>query len=368
MSSNEIPVKPRRKDLEVQIPQSLEDSKYNEGQRKTFNANFNSKRYLNRGRNEDRSSKIKQYEIRTIATDDPVKQKINRNYIKQENDKLIKANAEIIYKFNELEELSVKKITKLREKVSNLRKCNEEINTENIFLRDQSQGLFSAIEDLKLQLELSKRCQSCQEYQLSVENLLSQQNKLKNENKELTEDLNVLKTVVYRLNAQLERYQEKLRKVNIKVSQNIISNQKQSLEDISTVENEDKNFLSEIHHGHTHTPISWGKVNVHTLGPLLDAQQDSINEKELLIKNYERELSNFTGKLKEVITENELLHKSLMEDDESSCKLKVELSSLKNELKTAKEENDILIRKCNIKQDKLEEVLKCYELKGSVRS
>ena len=70
--------------------------------------------------------------------------------------------------------------------------------------------------------------------------------------------------------------------------------------------------------------------------------------------------------MKQVLKENEFLHKNLTEDVDCSSKLKEEVKNLKQELKTLKEQNDVLIKKCALKQDKLEEVLKCYEYKGRV--
>lgn len=128
----------------------------------------------------------------------------------------------------------------------------------------------------------------------------------------------------------------------------------------------DSEIFSGAHRDHHHTPISWGPVHTHTLGPLLDAYQDTIAEKDCIIRDYETEISNFTGKLKEIIEENDILHKKLTEDENCSSKLKVQLNDIKRELKTCKEQNDILIKKCALKQDKIEEVLKCYEAKGLV--
>lgn len=76
-------------------------------------------------------------------------------------------------------------------------------------------------------------------------------------------------------------------------------------------------------------------------------------------------MSNFTGKLKEIIKENETLHKRLTEDNECSKKLIEELGQVKVELKSAREQNDILIKKCALKQDKADEIMKCYEMKGT---
>ncbi|KAK5647780.1 hypothetical protein RI129_002672 [Pyrocoelia pectoralis] len=172
----------------------------------------------------------------------------------------------------------------------------------------------------------------------------------------------MLKNVVYRLNVQLERYQEKVRKYRIS-TKSIHSNQIAEVTNLELITNETISTLPENHKDHPHTPLSWGSVNSHTLGPLLDAYQESVDEKDEIIQNYELELSNFTGKLQTVIAENEALHKRLTEDDDCSAKLVIELDKVKSNLKNAKSENDLLIKKCALKQDKLQEVLQCYEQK-----
>lgn len=133
---------------------------------------------------------------------------------------------------------------------------------------------------------------------------------------------------------------------------------------LDNYENDPKQIISEVHKTHKHTPMSWGHVNSHTLGPLLDAYEDNIKEKDEIIKNYEKELCNFTGKLREIMDENEDLYFKLKEDESCSSKLAVELESVKTELLITKQDNDALIKKCALKQDKLEEILKVYEAKG----
>ncbi|RZB38643.1 Cep89 -like, partial [Asbolus verrucosus] len=354
MSTDDVPLKPRRKKLEVPIHKTGEGKSNNETTKKTYSANFHSKRY--RQRNEDKSPKKNTNETDTIT------HKVSRKYLSKENARLSKENEEIVTKFNELEDLSLRKILKLKEKIASLQNINEEINKENSYLKGHSQELLATLEDLKIQLEISRHCKSCEEFQRSLQKYVEENNLLRNAKKELEEDVNMLKTVVYRLNVQMERYQEKLRTLNIKPTQTGPPPQNQSLENIPVVDSQDPNIF-ESHRDHSHTPISWGRVNIHTLGPLLDAYQDTINEKDEIIESYETEISNFTGKLKEVIRENEELHKSLTEDVTCSSKLKVEVESLRKELKDLKDHNDVLIKKCALKQDKLEEVLKCYEFK-----
>lgn len=163
------------------------------------------------------------------------------------------------------------------------------------------------------------------------------------------------KSCFLRLNLQLERYQETLRQTN--PNRSSATTQKLSAE----TEND---IFTEEHQNHSHVPVSWGKVNSHTLAPLLNAYEETISEKNGLLENYELEFAKFSCKLKEIARENEILHTRLTEDKRCSKKLCEELDAIKTELKAAKEQNDVLIKKCALKQDKVEEVLKCYERKG----
>lgn len=158
------------------------------------------------------------------------------------------------------------------------------------------------------------------------------------------------------LNLQLERYQETLRQSN--PDRTAIVPQKFTTEPSNDI-------FTEEHQNHSHIPVSWGKVNSHTLAPLLNAYEDTISEKNDLLEKYELEFAKFSYKLKEITKENEALHSRLTEDKTCSKKLYEELDAIKTELKSAKEQNDVLIKKCALKQDKVEEILKCYERKGN---
>lgn len=75
-------------------------------------------------------------------------------------------------------------------------------------------------------------------------------------------------------------------------------------------------------------------------------------------------LFSFLGKMKNVLEENEELIVKLSEDEGCSAKLRVEMEKIKSELFTTKQQNDSLIKKCALKQDKVEEILKVYESRG----
>lgn len=117
--------------------------------------------------------------------------------------------------------------------------------------------------------------------------------KLKTENLQLNEDVSLLKVLIYKLNVEIERYQDKLRQINqhIDVDDKSVN---QATENKSVFE-------------------SWRNVNSHVLAPLLDAYRENIEEKENLIKQYRHEIDHFGGRCKDVVAENNEYRKKVDE-------------------------------------------------------
>ncbi|KAJ8979230.1 hypothetical protein NQ317_019082 [Molorchus minor] len=363
MPTHDTPIKSRRKNVEVPIHRTHGIS--HESRKKTFSANFNSRKCKNKdiARDDPNFNAPVHAEVVVEIPESDWSIKNSKKLLAKEIIRLGDENKELYSKFNELEELSVKKITKLRDKIHVLQNTNSEIDKENAYLKEQYQGLLGHYEEVRKELEGSRVCKTCQEFKVSLEKYSADNNLLRISNKELSQDLEMLKTVVYRLNVQLERYQGIVRNSNMKIPKSILSHADEYTDEADRNENISRNILSEVHHNHSHTPIAWGSANTHTLGPLLDAYDDTIKEKEEIITSYELEMSNFTGRLKEIIEENEVLHEKLTEDEGCSVKLLAELENLRKELKSTRDQNDLLIKKCALKQDKVEEILKVYENK-----
>ncbi|CAH2012266.1 unnamed protein product [Acanthoscelides obtectus] len=345
-SSADIPPKPRRRKHETPVKPT----------RKSFSANFHSKYYQNQQHGDaERPPDLQDSDTRS--------ERVSKKHLKRENARLKSENQQLVSKFQELEELSVNKILRLKEKIGNIQVDNAELNKQNSELRLQYESLVMVNDDLRHQLELRKVCKKCGDLQSILNTYKADNHLLRKVNKELNEDLEMTKTVIYRLNVQLERYQEVLRNNNL-IAPKLNFKETSKPENLDGLpESTSDEILSEVHRTHKHTPISWGSVNTHTLGPLLDAYEDTIKEKDEIIQNYEVEFSNFTGRLKEIVAENERLHERLTQDVGCSTKLKEEVVNLKNELQMMKNENDALIKKCALKQDKIEEILKTYEAK-----
>lgn len=199
---NDVPsVKPRRT-KKVDVPSVHRTPHHhhhhqNDGDgdhHKTYSANFNSKRHHAKSDQLQTSTKT------VDGIDDKIShhQTISRKYLCKENVRLAKENDEITMKFTELEELSVRKITKLREKIAAVENKNQAILSENDYIKQQYEELSGGYNRLKGELELSKHCRNCDVLSATLERLGSEMDLVKQQNKELEEDLNMLKTVVFR--------------------------------------------------------------------------------------------------------------------------------------------------------------------------
>lgn len=188
MSSHEVPAKPRRQKPDVPIHRNAEHS---EKHKKTFSANFNSKG--------SRPSLAHPHHTEIIVElPDSGRHKPRRRYLMNENVRLRSENEELLEKYHELEDLSVRKITKLKEKIGGLQLANAEVNQHNAELKLQCESLLISYEDLTKQLELKAVCHNCRQLKATIDALTKDNNSLKSKNNELIVDLNMLKTVVYR--------------------------------------------------------------------------------------------------------------------------------------------------------------------------
>lgn len=136
--------------------------------------------------------------------------------------------------------------------------------------------------------------ESLQKMEKTNSNLVTFNQRFKTENVQLNEDVLLLKNVIYRLNTELERYQDRLRESGQSVLSKNITDilDSKSLADDKVLE-------------------SWGSVNTHVLGPLLDAYQESLLEKQELINKYEADIADLSARCKEVIGENECMQNEI---------------------------------------------------------
>lgn len=175
-------------------------------------------------------------------------------------------------------------IDKLIRRVTTLQSLNNQFASEH--------------EKLQKQLyNLEKQCETFEEQQrsfVSNEQILKEEQELLfDENQGLQSDIKMMKMLIYRLNVQLERYQEVLRKKNISISDGSVN-----ISHISSCSIKQRQ-------------INWGSMGSNLLAPLLNAYQETVNEKSELIQQYEIELNEITGRIKDLIKENDRLHEEM---------------------------------------------------------
>lgn len=230
-----------------------------------------------------------------------------------------------------------------------------------------------AVENAELQRKLQTRidCTECTAKQRHYDDKLqSIQCDYDQENRQLCDDIKMMKSLVYRLNVQLERYQAMLRAANAPDAA------------IGRIDFDGKD-------------LNWGPVNAHTLSPLLHAYTEIIDEKNDLVQQYENEVCHFTGRLKSIVEENDTLQRQMdamkmateawMVDKTrlnaqttifryAFCLLNVlfvgffkDCNLFLSLLRIRSNKAEVQTKRADVAKDKLVEVLRCYEQKIQVQ-
>lgn len=225
-----------------------------------------------------------------------------------------------------------KRLTELHNFNNQFAEENERLQSDVVTLKANQATLVRTIEQLE-----SRECETCtetiQERDLLCEDLRSLEN-----------DVNMMKTLVFRLNVQIERYQDKLR------------NGQRDDDVDTTVRAEDVEERT------------WGTVNTHVLAPLLNSYEEMIHEKDDLIKEHESEMNKFTGKLKEIIEENAKLQKDMQDLRFGKDNWKEERIKLEAQLEVCRSKAEVQSKRADVAKEKLVEVLRVYEQKIQAQS
>lgn len=228
-------------------------------------------------------------------------------------------------------------ISKLIEKITTLFECNNQFAIQNEKLQREYQQIqqnLKALESIQ-----PKSCENCAAHENNREAFLKEHGDLKN-------DLKMMKILVYRLNVQVERYQD------------VIRESKGLTSDIPKIDFVDSSY------GGAKDNLNWGPVNSHTLGPLLNAYEETIAEKNDLVQQFEREMIDFTGKLKKVMEENETLHKDMENIKSTQSNWFSERAKMQAQIDVFKNKAEVQGKRADLAKEKLIEVLKCYEQKS----
>lgn len=225
---------------------------------------------------------------------------------------------------------------KLLQRLATVHKFNEQFAEENQRLLNDSKCLEQGIAALQRQI---LNCEKCQRLDHEL-------NKRVDENKVLAADVDMMKTLVYRLNVQIERYQDCMRlkeasEENCKTA--ITSNPTQNMSSISQWQLE--------------------PLRTHTLAPLLQSYDEMLRDKEDLIQQYTQEFEHFTGELKRVLEENNRLQLEVENLKRDGGNWREERARLQAQLDICRQKADSQTRKTDLAKEKLVEVMHCYEQK-----
>ncbi|ALC41174.1 CG8214 [Drosophila busckii] len=224
---------------------------------------------------------------------------------------------------NALLQAKDEQLEQLLQRLAMLHKYNEQFAKENEQLRQQSTQLERRLAQTQQQLD---SCASCEQ--------LKQQLQLREEQRlELHNDVDMLKTLVFRLNVQIESYQDQRR-----------SGEQQPEPAPSTV-----------------PEWSSGKLPTHTLMPLLQAYDESLRDKDSLLAQYAADFELFAGELKQALEENTRLLQSQEQLRRDVGNWAEERVRLQAQLGVCRSKAEAQTRKTDLAKEKLVEVMHFYE-------
>lgn len=235
--------------------------------------------------------------------------------------------------FTTLKQINIKdnQIHELVGKVTKLFEENERLRNDKTVLVENFNSLYE-----KFEHHATRGGGKFKEQKLDNRSELAEQ--LEKENREMKNDLKMLKVLVFRLNKHIEHYQ------------NLMNEREMSFDSPKKKDNEND------------IATSW-EVNSHLLSPLMNSYEERIQEKNDIIKSYESELNQVSIRIKKILDENEKLHE-LYEDVTKNSELwSTEKQRLTSQCEILKSKATIHCKRADLAKEKLVEVLKAYEQK-----
>ncbi|XP_048484058.1 trichohyalin [Plutella xylostella] len=301
-------------------------------------------------------------------------------------------------------------IAKLKEKLKAVLEYNKLFADENDKLKEQHATMLSYIEECKgvvrdsesrnkdLELrnqELEQRvrtfeeidrdheataiplvevCMSCNTRQLQL-------TRLRETNSRLQADMQALKDLLYRLNVQLAKYQERLRssphysgdtlhgdrtevvhKPAADVLDSLIASSLGYKQDRPNSEASNKSAQdTPIHQSSGRLVDVSGLLSAQAIAPLFDAYQENLQEKENLILDYEKQFESLNKKSKQIIDENKTLHEKVTSLEEELLSVSRREKKIGGEKEMVEIEKKTLTERAEKAEAKLKEVYELYE-------
>ncbi|EDV37290.1 uncharacterized protein Dana_GF13375 [Drosophila ananassae] len=227
--------------------------------------------------------------------------------------------------FNSLLQAKEQQLEQLLQRLATLHRYNEQFAKENEQLRTDSADLERRLAEAELRVA---NCSRCQQLGQRLETVLGQ-------NRTLAADVDMLKTLVFRLNVQIENYQDQRRHGEEAPPAGGVTS--------ST------------------TSLSCPPLPTHTLGPLLQAYDESLRDKNALLAQFNTEFEHFTGELKRALEENTKLLQTQEQLRRDLGGWREERVCLQAQLGVCRSKAEAQTRKTDLAKEKLVEVMHCYE-------
>ncbi|XP_063369695.1 protein Cep89 homolog isoform X2 [Cydia amplana] len=214
-------------------------------------------------------------------------------------------------------------------------------------------------------IPLVEVCMSCSSRQI----LLTQ---AREHSHRMQRDMQALKDVLYRLNVQLSRYQEKLR-TNI---QNLATDNKADKFDLDSLITTSLGYRgpevgntddAQSKSGTEDQPQTCrvvdlsGLLSAQALAPLFDAYQENLQEKDTLILDYEKQFENINKKSKQIVSKNKSLLEKVTALESELAQVRQSYKKLGVEKETGDIERATLLERAERAESKLKEVYELYE-------
>ncbi|KAL0812068.1 hypothetical protein ABMA28_009458 [Loxostege sticticalis] len=221
-------------------------------------------------------------------------------------------------------------------------------------------------------IPLVEVCMSCSSRQIVLQQAREQ-------NSRLQKDMQAMKDVLYRLNVQLSRYQEKLRSSIQHMADgkgDVIHKPGERYDNLDSLINAslgckeahaDDTYTKSAADDQTHTRLVdlSGLLSAQALAPLFDAYQDNLQEKDNLILDYEKQFEIINKKSKQIVEENKTLADKVAILEEELAQVRQGYKKLAVERETADIERATLVERAVKAENKLKEVYEMYEDKMS---
>lgn len=243
----------------------------------------------------------------------------------------------------QLLEIKDDQIELLAEKLTNVIEANKQFGRENDRLVEEQTKLVNEVERQRVKIkEIQERdCEKCQNVQETLKTTQTNIERFSKENSDLRNDVKMMKVLVYRLNIQIERYQDYLRKLKV---------------------NDDSIYRIDFESPEK-AGTEWDSVNASVLAPLLNAYEEMIHEKTDIVQKFEQDMSDFTGKLKDIVGENEKLQKELDTMRRGTESWVEERTRLQAQVDLYRNKAEVQGKRADLAKEKLVEVLRVYEQK-----